>query len=59
MTKDKSDIEFNDELRYLELKQMIEKADNAVAVAVATTATTCAVPILLLMPPCWWRSKSF
>ena len=45
MTKDKSDIEFNDELRYLELKQMIEKADNAVAVAVATTATTCAVPI--------------
>ena len=45
MTKDKFDIEFDDEMRYLELKQMIEKADNAVAVAVATTATTCAIPI--------------
>lgn len=42
---DRLDTEFKDELKYLELKQMLEKADNAVAIAVATTATTCAVPI--------------
>lgn len=42
---DKYDIEFEDELRYLELKEMIEKADNAIAVAVGATAFTGAVPI--------------
>lgn len=37
--------EFMDELKYLELREMVEKADNAVAVAVAATAATGAVPI--------------
>lgn len=39
------DKEFQDELKYIELKKMIEKAENAVAVAVAATAATGAVPI--------------
>lgn len=39
------DQEFQDQMKYLELRQMIEKADNAVAVAVATTAATGAIPI--------------
>lgn len=39
------DKEFMDELKYLELRKMIEKADNAVAVAVAGTAATGAIPI--------------
>lgn len=39
------DQEFMDELKYLELREMVEKADNAVAVAVAATAATGAVPI--------------
>lgn len=37
--------EFQDELKYLELREMVEKADNAVAVAVAATAATGAIPI--------------
>lgn len=37
--------EFEDELKYLELRKMVEKADNAVAVAVAATAATGAIPI--------------
>ena len=37
--------EFQDELKYIELQKMLEKADNAVAVAVAATAATCAIPI--------------
>lgn len=45
MGADKFDVEFQDELKYLELKEMLEKADNAVAVAVGTTAVTGAVPI--------------
>lgn len=45
MSKDKFDAEFQDELKYLELKEMLEKADNAVAVASATTAATGAIPI--------------
>lgn len=45
MSTDKYDVEFRDELKYLELKEMLEKADNAVAVAVGTTAVTGAVPI--------------
>lgn len=39
------DQEFQDELKYLELREMVEKADNAVAVAVAATAATGAIPI--------------
>lgn len=39
------DMDFQDELKYLELKEMLEKAENAVAVAVGTTTVTCAVPI--------------
>lgn len=39
------DSEFRDELQYLELQSMLEKADNAVATAVAATAATCAIPI--------------
>lgn len=39
------DSEFRDELQYLELQSMLEKADNAVAVATGTTAVTGAVPI--------------
>lgn len=39
------DQEFMDELKYLELREMAEKADNAVAVAVAATTATGAVPI--------------
>ena len=45
MSTDKYDAEFQDELKYLELKEMLEKADNAVAVAVGTTAVTGAVPV--------------
>lgn len=45
MSMDKYDKEFQDELKYLELQKMLEKADNAVAVAVGTTAVTGAVPI--------------
>lgn len=45
MIKDSMDTKFQDELKYLELKEMLEKADNAVAVAVATTAATGAIPI--------------
>lgn len=44
---DKHDLAFRDELKYLELKSMLEKADNAVAVAVGTSTLTCAVPIPL------------
>lgn len=39
------DSEFRDELQYLELQSMLEKADNAVAVATGTTVVTGAVPI--------------
>lgn len=45
MNTTKFDAEFQDELKYLELKEMLEKAENAVAVAVGTTAVTGAVPI--------------
>ena len=45
MNADNFDKEFQDELKYLELKKMLEKADNAVAVATGTTAVTGAVPI--------------
>lgn len=45
MSENRYDVEFQDELKYLELKEMLEKADNAVAVAVGTTAVTGAVPI--------------
>lgn len=45
MNMDRYDVEFEDELKYLELKGMIEKAENAVAVVVGTTAVTGAVPI--------------
>ncbi|MBQ8241719.1 MAG: DUF697 domain-containing protein [Bacteroides sp.] len=45
MNKDNLDLEFQDELKYLELKAMLEKADNAVAIAVGTTAATGAIPI--------------
>lgn len=44
---DKHDLAFQDELKYLELKAMLEKADNAVAVAAGTCTLTCAVPIPL------------
>lgn len=37
--------ELNDELKKLEITALNEKAENAVAVAVATTATTGAIPI--------------
>ena len=37
--------EFQDEMKYIELQEMLEKADNAVAVAVAATAATGAIPI--------------
>ena len=40
-----NDAEFDDQMRYVELQEMIEKADNAVAVAVAATAATGAIPI--------------
>ncbi len=39
------DNELKDNLKYLELRKMIEKADNAVAAAVAATAATGAIPI--------------
>ena len=39
------DREFNDELKRLEITEMNEKAENVVAVAVAATATTGAIPI--------------
>lgn len=39
------DREFNDELKRLEITEMNEKAENAVAVVVAATATTGAIPI--------------
>lgn len=42
---EKLDADFQDELKYLELKAMLEEADNWVAVAVGTSALTCAVPI--------------
>ena len=45
MSTDRYDMEFQKELKHLELKEMLEKADNAVAVAVGTTAVTGAVPI--------------
>lgn len=45
MNTTKVDVEFQDELKYLELREMLEKADNAVAVAVGTTALTGAVPV--------------
>lgn len=45
MSTDKFDLEFQDELRYMELQEMLEKADNAVAIAVGTTAATGAIPI--------------
>ena len=45
MSTEKYDVEFQDELKYLELKEMLEKADNAIAVAVGTTAVTGAIPI--------------
>ena len=51
MSTDKMDKEFQDELKYLELKEMLEKADNAVAVAVAATAATGAIPIPLSDAP--------
>ena len=37
--------QLNDELKRLEIIEMNEKADNAVAVAVAATAATGAIPI--------------
>ncbi len=42
---EKFDDDFQDELKYLEIKKMLEKADNAVAAAVAATAATGAIPI--------------
>ena len=45
MSMDKIDMEFQDELKYLELREMLEKADNAVTLAVGTTAATGAIPI--------------
>ena len=45
MSKDIHDVEFEDELKFMGLQEMLEKADNAVAVAVGATAVTCAVPI--------------
>lgn len=45
MSMDKIDVEFQDELKYLELREMLEKADNAVTLAVGTTAATGAIPI--------------
>jgi uncharacterized protein (DUF697 family) len=39
------DQEFEDELKYLELREMVEKADNTVALAVVATAITGAIPI--------------
>lgn len=45
MKEDTRDAEFQDQMKYLELKEMLEKADNAVAVAVAATAATGAIPI--------------
>ena len=44
-TNNKFDKELNDNLKYLELKTMIEKADTAVAAATAATAATGAIPI--------------
>lgn len=43
--------EFQDELKYMELNEMLEKADNAVAVAVGTTAVTGAVPLPFMDAP--------
>ncbi len=40
-----TDMEFQDELKLYELNEMLEKAENAVAVAVGTTAATGAIPI--------------
>ena len=45
MNTDKLDMEFQKELKDFTIKEMIEKADNAVAVAVGTTAVTGAIPI--------------
>lgn len=39
------DSDLTDELKYLEIRKMLEKADNAVAAAVAATAATGAIPI--------------
>ena len=39
------DDDFKDELKYLEIRRMLEKADNAVITAVAATAATGAIPI--------------
>ena len=43
--KDEFEQEIQDEMKYLKLKQMLEKADNAVLVASGTTAATGVVPI--------------
>lgn len=43
--KDEFEQEIRDEMKYLKLKQMLEKADNAVLVASGTTAATGAIPI--------------
>ena len=40
-----ADDDFKDELKYLEIRRMLEKADNAVITAVAATAATGAIPI--------------
>ena len=41
---DKHDLAFQDELKYLELKAMLEKAENAIAIATGATALTGFVP---------------
>lgn len=41
----KPDADFQDELKYIELQKMLEKADNAVALAVLGTSATGAIPI--------------
>ena len=42
---DRIDTEFQAELKSIELREMLERADNAVAIAVGTTAATGFVPI--------------
>ena len=39
------EMDFQDDLKYYKLREMVERADNAVGVAVAATAATGAIPI--------------
>ena len=45
MDTSKIDVEFQDELKFYKLDEMLEKAENAVAIATGTTALTGAIPI--------------